>query len=132
MKEVDIVCNRIRTPDGTIIESKNRHDYVTHLDANGHTYMVDGGKDYLRRNVIPEAPHEELSVYSDAEHAVIREAMKWGTRGVNGDQPLRYVALMDMDEGHIRACLDTQHQMRPSYRWAMVEELLFRGLQYEE
>lgn len=132
MKEVDIVCNRIRTPDGTIIESHNRHDYVTHLDANGRTYMVDGGKDYLRRNLVSEAPHEELSVYSDADHSVIREVMKWGTRGVNGDQPLRYVALMDMTEDHIRACLDTQERMRPSYRWAMVEELLFRGLQYEE
>lgn len=129
---VDIVCNRIRTPDGTIIESKHRHDYATHLDANGHTYMVDGGKDYLRRNFIPEAPHEELSVYSDAEHSVIREAMKWGTRGVGGNEPLRWVALMDMSEDHITACLNTQDRMLPSYRRAMIEELLFRGIKYEE
>jgi hypothetical protein len=41
--ETRIVANRIRTPDGTILESKHRHDYVTYTDANGKQYMVDGG-----------------------------------------------------------------------------------------
>lgn len=122
----DIICNRIRTPDGTILESKHRHDYVTYVDANGHTYMVDGGKDYLRRNLVQEAPYEELSVYSDAPHEVIRETMRWGTRGVNGDQPIRYVLLKDMTVDHIQACIDTQYQMLSSYREAMMGELEFR------
>ena len=26
-----------------IIRSRHRHDYVTHTDANGKEYMVDGG-----------------------------------------------------------------------------------------
>ena len=128
----DIMCNRIRTPDGTIIESNNRHDYVIHLDSNGETYMVDGGKDYLRRSAGHQVPYEELSVYSDEDHSVIREVTKWGTRGIAGNEPLRYVALKDMTDSHITACLDTQDQMIRSYRDAMINELKFRGIVYEE
>ena len=77
MSEARIVSNRIRTPDGTILESMHRHDYVTYLDANGKEYMVDGGLDYLRRNVHDDAPYEELSVYDDALHVEIRNVFKW-------------------------------------------------------
>ena len=38
-----LVRNAMRTPDGTIIRSRHRHDYVTHKDANGSEYMLDGG-----------------------------------------------------------------------------------------
>ena len=31
----EILNSRLRTPDGTILESEHRHDYVTHTDANG-------------------------------------------------------------------------------------------------
>ena len=43
-----IIYNAIRTPDGTVIESKHRWDYQAHTDANGQLYAVDGGNDYLR------------------------------------------------------------------------------------
>lgn len=122
----DIICNRIRTPDGTIIESRNRHDYVSYVDANGHTYMVDGGKDYLRRNLVPDAPAEELSVYSDDEHSVIREAMSWGTYGKEGKDPFHYVVLKDMTSEHILGCLKNVPNMVPSYRDSFKRELQFR------
>lgn len=121
-----ILANRIQTPDGTILQSFNRHDYKTYTDKNGHTYMVDGGYDYLRRNVVHEAPHTELSVYSDDPHDIIREAMHWGTRGKDGNQPLKYVPLKDMETDHIRACLDTQQLMLPAFRVAMTNELKYR------
>ena len=68
MKKLEprIVCNRIQTPDGTILISQHRHDYQIYTDKNGLEYMVDGGCDYLRRNVHYEAPHTELSVYDTA------------------------------------------------------------------
>ena len=122
--DVKIVANRIRTPDGTILESMHRHDYVTYTDANGKEYMVDGGLDYLRRIVHDDAPAEELSVYSDAPHVVIREVFKWGTRGKDGKQPLKFVVLKDMTTDHIEAILETQNL--PGYmRKIFLDELDF-------
>jgi hypothetical protein len=129
MSEARIVSNRIRTPDGTILESRHRHDYVTYVDANGKEYMVDGGLEYLRRNVHDDAPYEELSVYDDAPYALVREVFKWGTRGKDGKQPLTYVPLKDLTNEHIEAILDTQIHISERIRKLFIGELTFRGVQ---
>ena len=121
------VANRIRTPDGTILESMNRHDYVTYIDANGKEYMVDGGLDYLRRNIHDDAPYEELSLVSTDEHSVIREVFKWGTYGIDGKQKLKYVVLKDMSWDHIEAILETQVHVREHIRQLFMNELDYRG-----
>ena len=127
MSEARIVSNRIRTPDGTILESMHRHDYVTYVDANGKEYMVDGGLDYLRRNVHDDAPYEELSVYTDDLHIEIRNVFRWGTRGKDGKQPLTYVPLKDLTTEHIEAILDTQTHIQEHIRKIFLDELSFRG-----
>ena len=121
------LANRIRTPDGTILESMHRHDYVTYIDANGKEYMVDGGLDYLRRNIHDDAPYTELSVLSTDEHSVVREVFKWGTYGIDGKQPLKYLILKDMSWDHIEAILETQTQLRDHVRQVFVNELDYRG-----
>ena len=122
MTERFIVLNQIRTPDGTILRSLNRHHYQTYLDANGKEYMVDGGTDYLRRNVHDDAPYEELSIYSDDSFDVIRRSLHWGTYGPKGDQAKRYVPMADMSDDHIRAILDTQPQVQGALRqWFKME-----------
>ena len=121
------LANRIRTPDGTILESMHRHDYVTYIDANGKEYMVDGGLDYLRRNIHDDAPYTELSVLSTDEHSVVRESFKWGTYGIDGKQKLKYVVLKDMSWDHIEAILETQTQLREHVRQVFVDELDYRG-----
>jgi hypothetical protein len=126
MSDEKIVANRIRTPDGTILESMHRHDYVTYTDANGKEYMVDGGLDYLRRIVHDDAPYEEWSVYTDDEHELIREVFKWGTRGKDGKQPLKYVPLKDLTTEHIEAILDTQTHIQEYIRKIFLDELSFR------
>jgi hypothetical protein len=123
-----LVYNAIRTPDGTIIESKNRHDYVVHKDKNGKEYMVDGGLEYVRRNVHADAPYEELSVYITDGHDKVREVVKWGTYGRDGNQPLTYILLKDMSTEHIRACLENVPSMHPVYKESFKEELKLRSI----
>jgi hypothetical protein len=123
--EPQLVANRIRTPDGTILQSYNRHDYKTHHDKNGETYMVDGGLDYLRRSA-NNVSAEDLSVWSDDPHEMVREAMCWGTRGRDGKQPLTYKPLCELTTEHIEAILETQPMIWPAFRAAFERELKWR------
>ena len=100
-----IIVNQIRTPDGTVLKSMHRHDYVTYTDKNGLEYMVDGGTDYLRRNVHESAPHEEITIYSDAPFEVIRENVCRGGRGKDGTQPLTWVPISEMNDNWLAACI---------------------------
>ena len=122
-----IISNKIRTPDGTILQSNNVHDCKTYIDENGETYMVDGGTRYLRRSIGHEEPFEELSVYDNAPWSVVREEFKWGTRGKDGKQPIKYVSLAEMDTDHIKAIIDDGYGSVCRY---MQRELLERGIVY--
>ena len=123
-KILRILLNRIKTPDGTILTSYNRHNYVEYKDTlTKEVLMVDGGTDYLRRNI---GTYEELSVYDDGSHITRRSAVHWGTRGKDGKQPLVYKLLKDLDSDHIEAILKTQHQISDFYKEVFMEELKYR------
>jgi hypothetical protein len=123
---LNLLANRIRTPDGTILESRHRHDYRSHTDkTNGCTYAVDGGLTYLRR-VWEQKDFIELSVYDTDKFEVIREVFTWGTRGKDGKQPVTYVALKDLTTEHIEAILETQYQIPYYIRDTFVKELEYR------
>lgn len=104
MENRKIILNQIQTPDGTIIRSYHRHDYVEHLDKNGETYMVDGGSDYLRRNVNRQ-PYKELTIYADDKYEVIRENYCRGGRGKDGRQPLTWVPMSQMSDEWLKNCI---------------------------
>jgi hypothetical protein len=115
--ERQLIYSAIRTPDGTILESKHVHDFVTHLDKNGETYMLDGGvQDYIRRSVnIEEA--EDISLYSDAPHEQIREVISRGSRGKSGREPLTYIKLKDIDDEYLEALIEYEEANRPNNRY---------------
>ena len=122
----EILSNRMRTPDGTVLHSAHRHDYVTHTDANGKEYVLDGGWDYVRRSV--NGDEKLLTVWSDDNHEMIREVVTWGTYGKNGDETLVHVTITDMSSEHLQACLDTQQRtMRPALLKVMQDELEYRN-----
>jgi hypothetical protein len=122
--ESRILLNRIKTPDGTILTSYNRHNYVEYKDTlTKEVLMVDWGTEYLRRKI---GTYEELIVYDDGSHITRRSAVHWGTRGKDGKQPLVYKLLKDLDSDHIEAILKTQHQISDFYREIFKEELKYR------
>ena len=119
-----ILINRIRTPDGTVLESKHRHDYVEHVDANGKTYALSGGTDYQR--IVGEFTDcVDLSVYDYSSHNIIREEFKWTTYGPNGDQPRTEVLLKNMSTDHIHNILNDNFTVDYITK-ILQDELLFR------
>jgi len=119
-----LIRNAMQTPDGTIIRSWHRHDYVTHLDANGKHYMLDGGIDYIRSSA--NGDEVFLDLYDDEPHPVQREILAWGTYGKDGKKPFKRVAVKDMETGHIEAVL---RECSPSlvYKNCMEQELKERA-----
>lgn len=123
----DILFNAIKTPDGTILSSKHRHDYVAYEDTKtGELYGVDGGADYFRRigNV---SDCEDLSITSLTPFSDIRERFHWGSRGVNGDEPIKMLRLSSLTNKHIEAILKNVFQNREgTFKKWFIEELKFR------
>ena len=123
-----IVYNGIQTPDGSIICSNHRHDFVTHKDANGTEYGVDGGTHYLRR--MGPSDYKEMSLYEYDPHDDIRNYFEWGTKGKDGTEEFRWVILKEMCDEHIEAVLDTQDQIPEWVRTIFENEQIFR--EYEK
>ena len=120
-----LMLNRIRTPDQTILESRNVHDYKSHLDKNGEIYMNDGGVEYIRRSVNIE-PYEDLSLYSDDPFEILRENITWGTYGKNGNEPLHYKSVSNMSTNHIKAIL-SQYRLADYLKEVFEKEIFFRS-----
>ena len=121
---MNLIANALRTPDGTVLESKSRHDYKEYIDANGKTYVIDGGLDYHRRSA--NGDEENMCMYDDEPHETQVQVLTWGTYGINGDQPLQYKTIAEMDTAHIEAVLQTVKHIRPMIKTIMQNELKFR------
>ncbi len=125
MEERTIISNRIKTPDGTIIESVHVHDFNCHVDTNGKQYCVDGGKDYLKRSC-EDDDYIECSVYSDAPHDEIRLVQKWGVKQDSG-HPI-FVSISELTNMHIINILITQEQISKQLRKIFNDELHYKNI----
>ena len=103
--ERELLHNSIQCPDGTILVSRSRHNFVEHEQEDGRRYFCDGGNSYSRIGYSDEE-FIDLCVYSDDDHTKIREVFDWGSYGINGDEPLKYILLKDITEGHLDALID--------------------------
>jgi hypothetical protein len=84
--------------------SYHRHDYKTCGCKNGT--MVDGGTEYLRYGGKDMRKLSLYSIYADDDFQLVRQYANRGSRGVNGNEPLTWIPLCNMTDGHLEAVLD--------------------------
>lgn len=126
-----LLKNSIKTPDGTILTSKYTHDFVMYKDANGQDYGVDGGTEYARR-IGNTNECEDLSIWIDEEKfeeefEVIRENVQWGTRGKDGDKPLKFISVKEMTNDHLENMVTYKGPVNAFIRRTMEYELVYRN-----
>jgi hypothetical protein len=63
---------------------------------------------------------------TEEEHKMAAGILKWGTYGKEGDQPLKFITIKDMETDHIHAVLENVRAIQPALRLCMVNELKYR------
>lgn len=109
------ICNQCKEE----IISRHNHDYER---CQCGSISVDGGHSYLKRS----GDYTETSLTSQNSFEEIREGFEWGSHGKNGDEPLHYIKLKDMETGHINAILKTQ-SLAEELRTVFLEEYFRRS-----
>lgn len=100
-----IVYNQVTCLEcNEVLVSHHRHDYKVCSCPN--RAMADGGTAYLRYGAVDMSKIKIFAVYDDDPFEMIREYAERGGRGLNGDQPLNWVKLKDMDDDWLEAVLD--------------------------
>lgn len=123
-EERKLIANIWRTPNGNILQSKHRHDFV----QDEHGNFLDGGLEgYMRVGGADLTHWENLCVYSDDPHEKKREAFFWGTYGPNGEyHPVKWLLLKDMEIDHIEAILDNQRFLPDHIKDMFIDEIEYR------
>ena len=89
---------------GSILVSHHRHDYKT-CGCENNT-MVDGGVSYSRYGGVEMKFVKPFRIYDDDTFENVRGYATRGGRGINGDEPLTYVKIKDMNDDWLDAVLD--------------------------
>lgn len=98
-----LLASKWQTPDGTILESKNTHDYVDHTDkVSGEYYFLDGGNSYVRMSS-NKVKMIDRSVYSTDPISVVRQHFRRGTFDADGGR--KWVLMKNMSDSHLAACI---------------------------
>ena len=123
-----LLVNRWKCKDGTILQSRYRHEYVDHVDANNEYASVDGGLSYQRVS----GELTSLCLYTDDPHEEIRMFFCWGSflRGAKV-----WIPLYKLGDSHIQAILDTQLHIPEHIRVLFIDEQEYRvhhGITVEE
>jgi hypothetical protein len=88
---------------GEVLISEHRHDYKTCSCPN--ETMIDGGNDYVGYGGKDLSKVDIFTVFDTDDFKFVRRYASLGGRGVNGDEPLTYTKLCDMNDGWLEAVL---------------------------
>lgn len=124
-----IICNQMRTPDGTLLISHSVHDYIEHKDRiTGKKYVIDGGNDYLKRHC-EQNDYKELSIMSDSSFEVIRENYYRGTWDKQRNRI--WLKLSEMSNDHLKNCI--QYNIMQGYdRNCFANQMYQKELKYRK
>jgi len=118
-----IIYNSVITPDGTILNSRHVHDYITYTDKNGKEYMADGGVSYLRCS--NNGDERFFSVDSEDPFEIVRKYLyRWNRYSRN------YVPLCNISDGWLQNIIDWFKMYKMTDNrifWLFIEEKLYRS-----
>jgi len=101
-----LLKNSVRTPDGTEIVSRHRHDMCCYTDKNGKRYCIDGGNNYFR--FIGDLEDcEDTSLHTGMSHEELRKGVAWETHIKTEDgYNTKYILIRDLSTAHINNIID--------------------------
>lgn len=119
----------------TYLKSAHVHDWQSFSFNKKDFYFVDGGNEYIRRGgTVPQGYQVvQLNLDLNSSFQECYDKMLWGTRGPNGDQPVKYVLLRECEEDHLLKIwqyildvkeLDSMNQIRRLRRLSVISFLI--------
>ena len=90
---------------GEKLISRHRHDFQR-CSCENKTY-VDGGLDYIRVGGKDLNKIQQFTINSEDKFEDIRFYFERGTYGKDGNEPLHYIKLKDMELNHLEILKDT-------------------------
>lgn len=111
--EIEIFQNAQHcTKCGVNVLSRSVHDYQTCECGEGGA-MADGGHDYIRQSASKFVEHLNIHAHTPLHEAI--QSWLWGTYGIKGDQPLKWVKLVECDTDHLEKILNILPEHAPAY-----------------
>lgn len=128
-----LLVNKIMCPDGTVLQSLHRYDFVEHTTSDGDYYFIDGGLEYQRYGGTHLDKVVNLAIYDTDPHTTIREEVVWGNR-YDKDKNLlpktRWIKIKDLTNDHLAGIY--HHVEVGTYSKIMLDEINYRGLNLED
>lgn len=101
---------------GEQLITRHTHDYRTCSCPN--EAMIDGGVEgYTRYGAKDLEKLQLFQIWDNDKFEVIRFYLCRGGRGINGDEPLKYVKLKDIDDDWLANIIDYEQEHRPNNRF---------------
>lgn len=100
---------------GEKLISRHRHDFQQ-CSCSNETF-VDGGLSYVRVGGKDLNKIQQFTINSEDKFEDIRYYFERGTYGKDGNQPLHYIKLKDMDDEHLDLLKDTHELYKKEIKY---------------